>query len=71
MSRVTIILLTVGVVSLSAAALWIVFSRDVPLVIANPTPGVDDADRRHRAENFFGGAPDRDVRDGQEMKPRW
>lgn len=71
MSRATIIVLVVGVVSLSAAALWVVFPRGVVPVATDPSPAADDAQRRQRAENFFGGDPDRDVRCGQEMKPRW
>jgi Ti type entry exclusion protein TrbK len=30
-----------------------------------------DTDKHRRAEQFFGGDPDRDIRGGQEMKPRW
>ena len=71
MSRAIIVVLVVGIVSLSAAALWIVLPRGAEPVTANPTTGLDDAERRQHAERFFGGHPDRDVRGGQEMKPRW
>ncbi|AMS45440.1 entry exclusion protein TrbK [Aminobacter aminovorans] len=72
MSRAIIVVLVVGIVSLSAAALWIVLPRGAALDTVDPTPStVDDAERRQRAEKFFGGDPDRDVRGGQEMKPRW
>ncbi|WP_244483527.1 entry exclusion protein TrbK [Mesorhizobium sp. 1M-11] len=71
MSRATIIVLVVAVVSLSAAALWMVFSRDAVPVVTDPAPAADDVQRRQRAEEFFGGDPERDVRGGQEMKPRW
>ncbi|NTE89393.1 entry exclusion protein TrbK [Agrobacterium rubi] len=30
-----------------------------------------DADRRAHREKFFGGDANRDIRGGQEMKPRW
>ncbi|MBA1344889.1 entry exclusion protein TrbK [Agrobacterium sp. a22-2] len=30
-----------------------------------------DADRRAHREKFFGGNAERDIRGGQEMKPRW
>lgn len=30
-----------------------------------------DADRRAYREKFFGGDANRDIRGGQEMKPRW
>jgi len=70
-SRATIIVLVVGVVSLSAAALWVVLPRGAVPIATEPFPAPDDAQRRQRAENFLGGDPDRDVRGGQEMKPRW
>lgn len=40
------------------------------------TPRHDNArpsaqEQRQRAEDFLGGDPDRPVRGGQEMKPRW
>ncbi|WP_248310231.1 entry exclusion protein TrbK [Bosea sp. 117] len=40
------------------------------------TPRPDAAEpvaqeQRQRAEDFLGGAPNRPVRGGQEMKPRW
>ena len=74
MSRLTIILVVTGLLVVAAA---------VPVFISLP-PGdgagasdasepatSSDADKRRRAERFFGGDPDRDVRGGQEMKPRW
>lgn len=71
MSRATIIVLVVGIVSLSAAALWAVLPRGAVPVATDLAPTADDAHRRQRADNFLGGDPDRDVRGGQEMKPRW
>lgn len=71
MSRSIIITVVLGVVSLSVAALWMVFSRDAAPVGVSLAPAVDGADRRHRAEKFLGGDPDRDVRGGQETQPRW
>lgn len=71
MSRATIIVLVVGIVFLSAAAFWVVLPRGAVPVTTEPSPATDDAQRRQRAENFLGGDPDRDVRGGQEMKPRW
>jgi Ti type entry exclusion protein TrbK len=72
-SRATIIVLVVGTVSMSAAALWLVLPRGSAPVAADPAPASmpNDAERRQRAQEFFGGDPDRDVRGGQEMKPRW
>lgn len=71
MSRATIIVLVVGVVSLSGAALWMLLPRDVASVGTEPPPTSQEEQHRQRAENFLGGDPDRDVRSGQEMKPRW
>ncbi|MBA8908000.1 entry exclusion protein TrbK [Aminobacter ciceronei] len=71
MSRATIIILVVAVASLSAAALWVALPRGAVPVATEPSSAADDAQRRQRAENFLGGDPDRDVRGGQEMKPRW
>lgn len=71
MSRATIIVLVIGAVSLSAVALWMVISTGVTPAGTAPPAAADDAQRRQRADNFLGGDPDRDVRGGQEMKPRW
>lgn len=71
MSRATIIILVVGVVSLGVAALWLVLPRGATPVVTDLAPTADDAERRQRAEKFFGGDPDRDVRGGQEMQSRW
>ncbi|CAH1648070.1 entry exclusion protein TrbK [Chelatococcus asaccharovorans] len=71
MSRATIIILVVGVVSLGVVAFWVVLPRTGEPVVTNPAPTAEDAERRQRAEKFFGGDPDRDVRGGQQMKPRW
>nr|WP_286299647.1 entry exclusion protein TrbK [Aminobacter sp. SS-2016] len=35
-----------------------------------PAP-ISERARREHAERFFGGDPDRKVRGGQEMRPRW
>ncbi|WP_374940457.1 DUF2749 domain-containing protein [Mesorhizobium sp. INR15] len=35
------------------------------------TPSAPDAEHGSPVEKFFGGDPDRNVRKGQEMKPRW
>jgi len=70
-SRATIIVLVVGVVSLSAATLWMLFPRGAMPVATEPAPTPEEPERRQRAKGFFGGDPDRDVRGGQDMKPRW
>ena len=71
MSRAIVVVLVVGVVSLSAAALWLMLPHGVVRAGSEPATAAEDAQRRQRAEEFFGGDPDRDVRGGQEMKPRW
>lgn len=41
-------------------------------VPANETPAsTSDTARRERAENFFGGDPDRNILGGQELRLRW
>jgi Ti type entry exclusion protein TrbK len=39
---------------------------------ATPLPNTaSEAERREHVEKFFGGDPNRDIRGGQEMRPRW
>jgi len=54
-------------------ARWIVQPAPVPLPVAEGASGraTTDAARRKHREDFFGGNPERDIRSGQEMKPRW
>ena len=56
---------------LGGAVVWIV--TDARTTPASPptAPYAKDSDHHSRAEKFFGGDPDRNVRGGQEMKPRW
>ncbi len=73
--RLVIILVLAGTVALSAGiATWIMVQpRPVPVSgsSAVSTPPASEAERREHREKFFSGDPDRDVRGGQEMKPRW
>lgn len=49
-------------------AIWMV----VQCAPTNEAPArLPDTARRERAEKFFGGDPNRNVRGGQEMRPRW
>ena len=72
--RLVIILVVVGIIASGVGiARWIVLLP--PAVLsgtgdASPQT-VYDADRRAHRENFFGGNAERDIRGGQEMKPRW
>lgn len=52
---------------------WIVQPEPATLPAAgkaSDAAATDEARRRHR-EEFFGGNIERDIRGGQEMKPRW
>lgn len=74
MSRLTIILAAAVFLVVGTAATIFISLRSgdatgAPDASQAVTPS--DADKRRRAEKFFGGDPDRDVRGGQEMKPRW
>lgn len=57
------------------AVVWLLSAPSRPSTASQPssqivTPLSDSAQREHR-ERFFGGDPERDVRGGQEVKPRW
>ncbi|MER8396094.1 entry exclusion protein TrbK [Mesorhizobium sp. M1340] len=68
MSRPVVIAVLAAVLALvGLAVVWFVF---VPQPQSTQTPSASE-EQRQRAENFFGGDPDRSVRDGQEMKPQW
>ncbi|RTM09615.1 MAG: entry exclusion protein TrbK [Hyphomicrobiales bacterium] len=73
-NRLTIFLTVTGLLVAGAAATILISlsSGDgANATVENPAPASPDAERRRRAGQFFGGDPDRDVRGGQEMKPRW
>ncbi len=64
------------VMALSAAAVVVVVLTITWFLVApdsEPTASTPAAteNRRQKAHDFLGGDPDRDVRGGQEMKPRW
>ena len=74
MNRLTIFLVVTGfLVTGVAATILISLSSGggANATVENPAPAPPDAEKRRRAEQFFGGDRDRDVRGGQEMKPRW
>lgn len=59
---------------LGGAAVWVL--KDAGISARESTsrstpPQAQGPDHQSRAEKFFGGDPDRNVRSGQEMKPRW
>jgi Ti type entry exclusion protein TrbK len=73
--RLVVILVLAGIAALSAGVVtWIMVQpRPVPVSgsSAVSTPPTSEAERREHREKFFSGDPDRDIRGGQEMKPRW
>ena len=74
-SRLIITLVLAGIVALGAGVVtWIVVQpRPAPVSGsgAAATQPASDTERREHREKFFSGDPDRDIRGGQEMKPRW
>ncbi|NTE56422.1 entry exclusion protein TrbK [Agrobacterium tumefaciens] len=72
--RLIVILALVAVVSAAGASVIIsVMFRPEPVSGSGAvaTGSAFDEDRRRHREEFFGGNSDRDIRGGQEMKPRW
>jgi Ti type entry exclusion protein TrbK len=71
--RLVIILAVVGIVASGVGiARWIVQPPPAALSGTGEAPqAASDADRRAHREKFFGGDANRDIRGGQEMKPRW
>lgn len=73
--RLVVILVLAGIAALSAGVVaWnVVQSRPAPVSGsgAAATRPASETERREHREKFFSGDPDRDVRGGQEMKPRW
>ena len=74
-SRLIITLVLAGIVALGAGVItWIVVQpRPAPVSGsgAAATRPASEAERRAHREKLFSGDPDRNVRGGQEMKPRW
>ncbi|RWO44208.1 MAG: entry exclusion protein TrbK [Mesorhizobium sp.] len=69
--RILIALAVAGIVAFGAGMMfWVVVQPNATSEMPDAAPGADAARREHR-ERFFSGDPDRDVRGGQEMKPRW
>ena len=72
--RVVLIIAVVGALAVSAGIItWIVQPHPVPMSGAGEasTQAASAADRLKHREKFFGGDATRDIRGGQEMKPRW
>ncbi|MGO6949674.1 entry exclusion protein TrbK [Rhizobium johnstonii] len=71
--RLVIILAVVGIIASGVGiARWMVQPPAAHVSGAGEAPqAASDADRRAHREKFFGGDTTRDIRGGQEMKPRW
>ena len=74
--RLILILALVAIGSAAGASTitWIIVQPPTAQVSGSGTAAInsssDEEKRRHR-EEFLGGSSDRDIRGGQEMKPRW
>jgi Ti type entry exclusion protein TrbK len=73
--RLIVIFVFAGIAALGAGIVtWtVVQPRPAPVSGsgAAATRPASDMERREHREKFFSGDPDRDIRGGQEMKPRW
>lgn len=69
--RLIIALALAGIVVVGAGASWILLQPRPTLSGAGNAQPASDAARRELREKFFSGDPERNVRGGQEMKPRW
>lgn len=73
--RLVVILVLAGIVALSVCVIaWnMVQPRPAPVSGsgAAATQPASETERRTHREKFFSGDPERDIRGGQEMKPRW
>nr|WP_172690453.1 entry exclusion protein TrbK [Agrobacterium deltaense]ASK48517.1 entry exclusion protein TrbK [Agrobacterium deltaense] len=73
--RLVVILVLAGIAAFSVGVVtWnVVQPSPVPMSGsgATSTQLFSDIERREHREKFFSGDPDRDIRGGQEMKPRW
>ncbi|MBB6488884.1 entry exclusion protein TrbK [Rhizobium lusitanum] len=71
-ARLIMALALAGLIGFGAGASWMKWQSSSAQVTSGnvTTPSSDEAQRVHR-EKFFSGDSERDVRSGQEMKPRW
>lgn len=72
--RLIIILVVTVIVSAGGVLSWVVNQPEPTSMSgsgAAATGPTSDAEKRRHREQFFGGDTTRDIRGGQEMKPRW
>ncbi|ATN37876.1 entry exclusion protein TrbK (plasmid) [Rhizobium sp. ACO-34A] len=71
---VIVALVAIGSAAGASVITWLVVQPQTTPISGSGTAAInsssDEEQRRHR-EQFFGGNSDRDIRGGQEMKPRW
>ena len=69
-----LVLVTIGSAAGASVITWLVVQPQATPISGSGTAAINsssnDEQRRHR-EQFFGGNSDRNIRGGQEMKPRW
>jgi len=73
-SRFVVIAIVIVGVAAASVATWTFLPaerQDNTAVTPTAARPQTDAERRASRERFFGGEPERDVRGGQEMRPRW
>ena len=74
MNRSTVFPIAAFVLAVGLAATVVISLRSgdaTAEIEVTPPVTPSDTEKHRRAQQFFGGDPDRDVRGGQEMKPRW
>lgn len=72
-SRLVIMVIVGAALSFSAGVAVGMVVQPYPVIeaeTATPLPNTA-SERREHVEKFFGGNPNRDIRGGQEMRPRW
>lgn len=71
-ARLIMALALAGLIGFGAGATWMKWQSSSVQVPGGGVsqPSADEAQREHR-EKFFNGDPERNVRGGQELKPRW
>ena len=74
--RLILILALVAIGSAAGVSVitWLVVQPQTTPISGSGTAAINsasDEEKRRYSEQFFGGNSDRDIRGGQEMKPRW
>lgn len=73
--RLIIVLALAAIIAASAGVVTFIVVQTDPTAVSGAqdtsTKPASDAKRHDYREKFFSGDADRNIRDGQEMKPRW